>query len=189
VLLGANPDTDLLHLHLEDIAMSDEFSDYDPDTPTEADLDLAYGSQYLGTVDLGDRKIRARIQKVRKGELTGQDGRKRTKFIVYFDALDKPVVLNKTNKDTLVGDLGRVPKKWEGASIGLFVDPNVMMGGKKVGGIRLRVLEPVKTAKVAKATRPADPKPAPANEFPEEPGDPGFEPDPNASPDFDQAAE
>jgi hypothetical protein len=166
--------------------MSDEFSEYDLDTPTEADLDLAYGSQYLGTVDLGDRKIRARIQKVRKAELTGQDGRKRTKFLVYFDALDKALALNKTNKDTLVGALGKVPGKWTGASIGLFVDPNVMMGRKKVGGLRLRVLEPAKTARAAK---PAAAKPAPANEFPEEAGDPGFEPDPNDSPDFDQAAE
>ena len=69
--IRASPDTDLHHGTLEDITMSDEFSDYDPDTPTEADLDLAYGSQYLGTVDLGGRKIRARIQKVRKAELTG----------------------------------------------------------------------------------------------------------------------
>jgi hypothetical protein len=100
VLLGANPDTDLHQPHLEDITMRDEFPDTDLDTPTEADLELAYGGQYLGTVDLGDRKIRGRIQKVRKGELTGQDGRKRTKFIVYFDALDKPLALNKTNKDS-----------------------------------------------------------------------------------------
>jgi hypothetical protein len=48
------------------------------------------------------------------------------------------------------------------------------------------VLEPVKTAK---ASKPAASKPAPSNEFPEEAGDPGFEPDPNNSPDFDQAAE
>lgn len=164
--------------------MGDDFSDYDLDTPTEADLDLAYGSQYLGAVDLGDRKIRARIQKVRKAELTGQDGRKRTKFLVYFDAFDKPLVLNKTNKDALVSYLGKVPGKWPGATIGLFVDPNVMMGGKKVGGVRLRVLEPVKTAK---ASKPVAAKPAPANEYPEETGDPGYEPDPNA--DFDQAAE
>jgi hypothetical protein len=173
-------------LHLEDIAMGDEFSDYDLDTPTEADLDLAYGSKYLGTVDLGNRKIRARIQKVRKQELNDKDGRKRMKFILLFDALDKPLVLNSTNKDALVDRLGRVPGKWEGASVGLFVDPNVSFAGKRTGGVRLRVLEPVKTAKAAK---PAAAKPAPANEFPEEAGDPGFEPDPNDSADFDEAAE
>jgi hypothetical protein len=186
VLLGANPDSDLHHRHLEDIAMSDEFADFDPDTPSEADLDLAYGSKYLGTVDLGTRKIRARIQRVRKQELTDKNGQKRMKFIIFFDALDKPLVLNSTNKDVLVDDLGRVPGKWEGASVGVFVDPSVVFAGKRTGGVRLRVFEPARTAK---ATKPADPKPAPANEFPEEPGDPGFEPDPNASPDFDQAAE
>jgi hypothetical protein len=48
-----------------------------------------------------------------------------------------------------------------------------MMGGKKVGGIRLRVLEPVKTAK---ASKPIAPKPVPANEWPEEAGDPASNP-------------
>jgi hypothetical protein len=106
---GASPDADL-HQHLEDITMRDEFPDHDPDTPTENDLDLAYGSKYLGVTDLGSRRIRTPIQKVRKEELTDKDGRRRWKFIIYFDALDKPLVLNTTNKDELVRELGRVPK-------------------------------------------------------------------------------
>jgi hypothetical protein len=183
VLQGASPDADL-HQHLENITMRDESSDFDPDTPTEADLDLAYGSKYLGTTDLGDRKVRTRIEKVRKGDLTDKDGRKKMKIIIFFDALDKPLVLNQTNKEVLVSDLGRVPGKWEGASVGLYVDPNVSFAGKRTGGVRLRVLEP---AKAAKASKPAATKPAPATEWPEEAGDPGF--DPNDSPDFDQTAE
>ncbi len=160
--------------------MSDDFSDYDPDTPTENDLDLAYGSKYLGTSDLGSRRIRTRIQKVRKEELTEKDGRKRQKFVVYFDTLDKPLVLNSTNKDRLVEKLGRVPANWKGASVGLYVDPDVAFAGKKTGGIRLTVFEP------AKAPKPT-PKPVPAAEWPEEAGDPGFSPD--DSRDFGEAAE
>jgi hypothetical protein len=189
VLLGASTEAKL-HQHLKDIAMGDEFSDFDLDTPSEADLDLAYGSRYLGTTDLGDRKVRTRIQKIKKEDLTGNDGRKKMKFIIFFETLDKALVLNNTNKDALVDKLGRVPGGWIGASVGLFVDPNVSFGGKRTGGVRLRVLEPVKTAKAAKAPKPAATKPAaPANEWAEEAGDPGFEPDPNDSPDFDQAAE
>jgi hypothetical protein len=177
---GAGSDTDL-HQHLEDIAVRDEFSDYDPDTPSENDLDLAYGSKYLGVMDLGSHRIRSRIQKVRKQELTDNEGRKKMKFLIYFDALDKPLALNTTNKDELVRGLGRVPANWISASVGLYVDPNIMFAGKKTGGVRLRVLEP------AKAKSPKR-KPAPTAEWSEEAGDPGFEPDPDG-PDFDQAAE
>ena len=164
--------------------MTDEFLEHDLDTPTEADLDLAYGSKYLGAIDLGDRKIRTRLQKVRKEVLTDKDGRKKTKFILFFDNVDKPLVLNVTNKDRLVTTLGRVPSKWAGASIGLFVDPDVSFGGKKTGGVRLKVLEPFQAKpapkQLAKAAMP---------EWMEQPDDPGFDPDLNDDPDFNQARE
>ena len=120
---GASLDADP-HQNPEDITVRDDFPDHDPDTPTENDLDLAYGSKYLGTTDLGSRKVRARIEKVRKQELTDNEGPKKMKFIIFFDALDKPLVLNTTNKDELVRELGRVPANWIGAIVGLFVDPN-----------------------------------------------------------------
>jgi hypothetical protein len=164
--------------------MRDDFPDPDPDTPTENDLDLAYGSKYLGVTDLGPRKVRTRIKKVRKVQLTDKDGQKRWKFIIYVEGFDKPLVLNTTNKDALVQALGRVPANWIGAIVGLFVDPNIMFAGKKTGGVRLRVLEPAK----APSPAPKSPKSAPAAEWPEEAGDPGFEPDPDG-PDFDEAAE
>jgi hypothetical protein len=155
-----------------DFLMADEFLDHDLDTPTEADLDLAYGSQYLSSTDIGDRKIRTRITKVRKEELQGNEGRKRMKFILFFDTLDKPMVLNATNKNTLVDGLGRTPAKWIGASVGIYVDPNVTYAGKRVKGLRLRLLE----AFASKPTPKPAAKPA-AAEWPEEPDDPGFDPD------------
>ena len=60
--------------------MADDFLEHDLDTPTEADLDLAYGSQYLSATDIGDRKIRTKIAKVRKADLRGNDDKKRMKF-------------------------------------------------------------------------------------------------------------
>ena len=47
--------------------MADEFPETDLDTPTEHDLDEAYGSRFLGVVDVGDKKIRTKISKVRNG--------------------------------------------------------------------------------------------------------------------------
>jgi hypothetical protein len=56
--------------------MSDsDFSD-DVNTPTEADLDTYYGSKYLSALEIGDRKIRTKIAKVRKAALQQQGGLK-----------------------------------------------------------------------------------------------------------------
>jgi hypothetical protein len=169
----------------EEIPMADDFSEHDLDTPTEADLDLAYGSKSLSVPDIGTRKVRTKIIKVRKAKVRGNDGTERTRFVLFFESLDKGLVLNAVNKDRLVAALGRVPAKWENASVGIYVDPDVVFGGKKTGGIRLRVLE-------AFQAKPA-PKPAPkrtaAPEWPEQPDDPGHDPDLNDNPDFTQAAE
>ena len=42
-------------------------SEFDNDllTPTEADLDACYGSKFLSATDLGDRKLRTKIGRVR----------------------------------------------------------------------------------------------------------------------------
>ena len=122
--------------------MGDGFQDLDLDTPTEHDLDLAYGSRYLSVADVGNKKIRTRISKVRKEEMRTENGKMRTKFVLYLESLDKPMVVNSTNKDELVTALGKNPRGWVGASIGIFVDPSVMYGGQKKGGLRLRVLQP-----------------------------------------------
>jgi hypothetical protein len=160
--------------------MSDEFLEHELDTPTEADLDQVYGSKFLSANDIGTRKVRTKILKVRKEELRGNDGAKRVRFVLYLEGIDKGLVLNAINKDRLVASLGRVPANWKGASVGVFVDPDVVFGGKKTGGVRLRVLEPIQ---VKPAPKPAPTK-APAPEWPEQPDDPGFD-----SSDFNEAAE
>lgn len=102
------------------MATQDDFND-NLDTPTEKDLDDCYGSKYLGAVDLGDRKVRSRIGKIRKETMPQRDGKpSRPKIVIYFTTLDKPLVLNATNKDTLEKALGRNPASWIGAEIGIF---------------------------------------------------------------------
>jgi hypothetical protein len=161
-----------------------EFQDSDLDTPTEDDLKHAYGGQYLSQEDIGDRKVKAKILKVRKAEMKSDNGAKRTKFVIWFSNLDKGMVCNATNKDALVDALGRTPASWIGADVGIWVDPTVSFGGKRVGGLRLRVLNQ-HVPGPAPAPKVAAPKPAAAApEWPVEAGDPGFEP----APDFDDAA-
>ena len=96
--------------------MYQEFDDHD--TPSEADLDLCYGSKFLSATELGDRKIRTRIRKVRKALLRGQDGKEKNKFVLSFSNLDKGLVANPTNIKTLVDALGKAPSGWLNAEVG-----------------------------------------------------------------------
>jgi hypothetical protein len=126
--------------------MASEFVEHDIDTPTESDLDQAYGSKFLSAADVSSRKIRTKIVKVRKVDLRGSDGTNRVKFVLHLEGIDKPMVLNSTNMNELVEKLGRKPADWIGAPVGLYVDPNVIYAGKRVAGLRLRVLGPATTA-------------------------------------------
>ena len=158
--------------------MTEDFND-DLETPTEADLDSCYGSKYLGAVDIGDKKIRTRIGKVRKETMQQQGGKpERAKFVIYFTTIDKPMVLNATNKNALVDKLGRVPANWVGADIGLYTEPT-QFGGKPTRGLRLRVLGPAKPAAKAAPAKPVKPaKPVTIEETLDDP-----------VPEFDEAAE
>jgi hypothetical protein len=100
--------------------MADNFV-HDLDTPTEADLDQAYGPKFLGAADVGLHKIRTPIAKVRKVDLRGNDGTKRVKFVLHFRDIAKPMVLNATNKNELVKKLGKDPRNWIGALVGIYV--------------------------------------------------------------------
>jgi hypothetical protein len=176
----------------KDLNMADEFTEHDLDTPTEADLDLAYGSKYLSSGDIGDRKIRTKIAKVRKDELRGNDGVKKMKFVIFFSDLDKAMVLNTTNKDALVGSLGRTPANWIGATVGIYVDPNVTYAGKRMKGLRLRVLGAAEAPPKPTPAPSPTPKPKPTAAsasvaWPEEKDDPGPEFNDDV-PDFSPAA-
>jgi hypothetical protein len=154
--------------------MYQEFNDND--TPSEADLDLCYGSKFLSATELGDKKIRSRILKVKKEPLRGQDGKEKNKFILSFSNLDKSLVANATNIKTLVDALGKAPSGWLNAEVAIFTEPT-MMAGKPTRGVRLRVLGKPPGAAPAPAPALKPPAPAPtakdAAPWPDEPGDPG----------------
>ena len=158
-------------------------SEFDNDllTPTEADLDACYGSKFLSATELGNRKLRTKIGRVRMEELKQQDGKTRKKFILGFTNLDKEVVLNATNKTALVDALGRIPADWIGAEIGLLTEP-CMMAGKPTRGLRVRVLnkpigtsapKPVPPLKLAPAAATTD-EPPPWLDQPDDPGPSDF---------------
>ncbi len=165
-------------------------SEFDNDLlpPTEADLDACYGSKFLSATELGDRKLRTKIGRVRMEELKQQDGKTRKKFILGFTNLDKELVLNVTNKTALVDALGRTPANWIGAEIGLLTEPCIM-AGKPTRGLRVRVLnKPIgaSTSKPAPALKLAPAATAAAEPPPwmDQPDDPG----PSDFTDFGDAA-
>jgi hypothetical protein len=130
-----------------------EFAD-DMTTPTEADLDAIYGSKYLSAADIGDKKIRTKITKVSKAVLQQQGGPARPKFILSFASTDKAMVLNVTNKNILVGVLGRNPADWIGCEVGILAEPTIF-AGKPTRGLRLRVLNrPAATSAAKPAAKP-----------------------------------
>jgi hypothetical protein len=147
--------------------MSDKFETVDEreQTPTEDDLDQAYGSRLLGVVDV-KKRFRTTITKVRKEKIKDREsGKEKTRFVVYFKNVDKPLALNPTNKNALVDALGKKPEEWINADVGVFVDPDVTFRGQRTGGVRLKVLLPPAKAAPAPAAAPAKPAtPAPAAE-------------------------
>jgi hypothetical protein len=150
--------------------MPHDFND-DLNTPTEADLDSCYGGKYLSATEVGERKIRTKIARVRKEALQQQGGATKTKFVLSFTTLDKELVLNSTNKNALVDALGRNPADWIGADVGIYTEPTAF-SGKPTRGVRLRVLNKPVTAPNPAPT-PAPAAAAEAAPWPDEAGDPG----------------
>lgn len=53
---------------------------------------------------------------------------------------EKELLLNATNRAVLAAAFGKQPEAWIGKEIGVYFDPTVVMGGKAVGGVRVKPL-------------------------------------------------
>jgi hypothetical protein len=101
-----------------------------------------YGSKYLSAADLNGQTIRRRIGKLDVAELKDpKTGTTKRRVLAYFENIEKPLVVNKTNAQALSVAYGT---NWAGAVVEVY--PEMTSLGKE--GIRLR---PVKTAADGKA--------------------------------------
>ncbi len=99
-----------------------------------------------------------------KGDLTQEnlamEGKpEEKKWLIHFEELEKPMVLNSTNAQLIAMAVGSENSEdWSGKQIVLYNDPNVSFQGKLVGGIRVRVRAPKSKQPVTskKPTKPND---------------------------------
>lgn len=110
-----------------------------------------FPSNYLGKEDLAS-PLTVTIGDVRMETVKG-DGADEEKAVLHFAEKNlKPMILNNTNWTTLEEAYGDDSDFWRGKPAEIYVDPGVMYGGKRVGGVRLRT--PPKTNNNGKPVSP-----------------------------------
>jgi hypothetical protein len=127
--------------------------------PTVEDFNRINGSKYLSKVDVGDDEVITAITDVVVEPIRDKDGATKEKYVTSFDAYEKPLVLNGTNKGFLGEVFGKDANNWVGNQVVVYVDNTVIFNGNR-GGVRLRMPpKPPKNfaAKKPGPTTPTDP--------------------------------
>lgn len=108
-----------------------------------------FKSDHLGVADLEDmlekgESLIFKIVQVKQEINVMVAGRKGNHNIAYFEGKHKPLVLNATNSKIVKTFSNGSPfvEDWVNTLIELYIDPNVLMKGEKVGGIRIRPVQP-----------------------------------------------
>jgi hypothetical protein len=109
-------------------------------------FDDLYGSKYFSVADLGDREPRFKVGKVEVVELREKNGTTKRKYVMWFEGVEKGLVINKTNAKKLAEAYGKQSSKWIGQIVQLYAEDTSF--GK---GVRLRPLR--------KPATPAEPDP------------------------------
>jgi hypothetical protein len=95
--------------------------------PTADDFNRINGSKYLSKDDIGDDEVTTAVTDVVVEAIPDtKGGVARDKFVVSFDAFDKPLILNAVNKNFLGAVFGKDPNDWPGNGLVVFVDNTVV---------------------------------------------------------------
>ena len=98
-------------------------------------------SPWLASEDLlGAGEVKVKIVRCHRYKNVEFDkGRKEpTVYAIEFEGKQKQLVLNSTNRKTLVAKFGTDVREWNDKEVVLFVNPKVRFAGKTVCGIRIR---------------------------------------------------
>jgi len=136
-------------------------------------------SKYIKKDDVGTAGRVFTIRSCSRENVAKQNEAPEHKWVLRFDGTEKGMVLNNKNIKSLQEHYGDDSDAWVNKRVMLYNDPSVEMGGKTVGGIRLKF--PKKTGEpAAVAAAPAKPA-APAPELAivddgfERPAEPSFD--------------
>jgi hypothetical protein len=100
--------------------------------------DEAFPSTFLRTADVKDRPRNAVISHVAL-ETVGQGADAKTKPVLFLED-DRPLVLNRTNWETLADAFGPDSDDWEGCEIRLYA-AKTRYAGKPIDGIRVEAVK------------------------------------------------
>lgn len=106
-----------------------------------SDFRTMFNAEHIGAWDLPPAGATVIIDKVRAGEITGQNGKKDKKPIVSFRGKQKTCVFNKTNCKIVAGMYGPDTKNWVGKAITIF-PTTTSFGGLTVECIRVKPVIP-----------------------------------------------
>lgn len=99
--------------------------------------------KYLKHQDLGSQDWPVTISDVKREEIKNKDGSNDKKFVLYFEELDKGLVLNTTNMNMLYKLFNSDDSDdWKGSRCTLYVKDDIEYGGDLVSGIRIRPKKP-----------------------------------------------
>lgn len=133
------------------------------------DISAMTESKFLKRSDVGAGKLLT-IESCEQQNVAKKDEKPEMKWVLNFNEVDKPLVLNRTNSELIAMFTGeRNSDNWGGFKVVLYDDPSISYGGKLVGGIRVRA------PKGAAAQRPPIAKP-PVSQLPEDEDVGGEEP-------------
>lgn len=119
-------------------------------------IGAAFSGKYLKQDHIGDKHVAVTIRDVVIEELENDKGKEK-KPVLYFHGKEMGLVLNQTVAATITDLLGTdETEQWKNQKIVLYVDPNVMFGNKRVGGIRVTGMP---------GTQPVAPPPVVVEEF------------------------
>jgi len=135
-------------------------------------LNKLANSRYLKKEDAMPTPLLLTIAEIREENVAMDNEPEKIKMVVYFRETQKGFVLGKTTGTQIasfLGDPGPTPTAWYGKQIVLYCDPNVMMRGQLVGGLRVRAPRGAAAAqpqqRPVQQTAPVNtPKPPPVEE-------------------------
>lgn len=93
----------------------------------------AFPSDYLKAHDLQDQKVLVKMSRVEMRDIGDE-----VKPVLFFEAKDKGLVLNKTNSNTISAVYGDETDDWIGELVVLY-ETTVEFQGKRVAAIRCLV--------------------------------------------------